>query len=193
METTMKRPPVSSIARRSCSFRTVTTGVILCTIVSISSTSEAQSIATGTRVRILSGDSLTAGHVVQSTPDSIVVGRDGGGHLALSWNDVDRTDYSAGTRGNAGRGALVGAGLMSLFAIGSVAFEGTDDDESAFRGDEWGAEILIIVLPLFAAVGAGVGAIVGSMIRTERWHMLPISVSSRDGKYSFGVSLAIRW
>jgi hypothetical protein len=158
---------------------------------------DAQSIATGTRVRIASGDSLTVGHVFQSTADSLVIGRDLGGRLAFSWNDIDRAEYSAGMKSNAGRGALMGAGLMSFLAISAIILDGVDDDSDdsswGSAGDwDYGPAIAIIVLPMFVALGAGAGALIGLMVRTERWNVVPISTSA-IGQNGLGVSLAIRW
>jgi hypothetical protein len=161
--------------------------------ISLAPTSGAQSVAPGTRVRVLSGDSIIVGHVFPSSPDSIAIGRDLGGRQAFSWSEVDRVDYSVGMKGNAGRGALIGAGVMSLLVIGGAVIESVsgESNDSAFQGDEWGAEVVILVLPFFAALGAGVGAIVGSVIQTERWVILPIA--SSDGHPGAGLSFSLRW
>jgi hypothetical protein len=156
----------------------------LCIGIGIPSTSQAQSITPGTRVRVVSGDSLTIGHVARSTADSVVIGRDLGGGLAFSWSDIDRVEYSGGTRGNAGRGALIGAGVMTFLSITSIIF---DED------DDFGVALAIIALPMTAAFGAGIGAIAGLAVRSERWNILPIGLSSGSGQYNVGVALAIRW
>ena len=62
--------------------------------------------------------------------------------------------------------------------------------------DDEKREIAIIVAGVFGIVGAGVGAIIGGIIRTDRWEKVPVDrirlgfAPQRDGGAVISASLA---
>jgi hypothetical protein len=116
------------------------------------------------RVHLFQPRSKVTGHVVRVTADTLVIipEEDAPHEIALSATNVRRLELSRGLRSRTGRGALLG------FLAGAV---GGYVGLAAFCGDSGciGAVALLAVIPAGALFGAGIGAGVGSQIRTERW------------------------
>jgi hypothetical protein len=105
--------------------------------------------------------------VVQVNADSLIIAPEENldQSLTLSAINIRRVDISIGRRPRTGRGALVG--LLAGAVGGSVALM------QVCSGDCVGA-VVLLALPIGGAlVGAGSGAVVGSLIKTERWR--PVS------------------
>jgi hypothetical protein len=102
------------------------------------------------------------GNVVRVSADSlVVVPEDAPNELVLSASNVRRVDVSLGRRARTGRGALVG--LLGGAVLGTVALAYFCSDSCI------GAVALAALPPGGALVGAGIGAVIGSLVRTERW------------------------
>ena len=147
----------------------------------------AQMLTSGTRVRVTSGSDRIVGTVDQSRPDSLRMGLKAGYHPTLAWSDVDRIEYSTGVRGRPGRGALIGAGVMTALTVGAIVFDDTEDN----GGEDIEGLLRVMTLPISAAVGAGLGALVGLAWRTERWAVLPFRHLSGTGSTT-GLTANIR-
>lgn len=142
-------------------------------------TAHAQKLTPGTRIRITAGDARTIGYLERSRPDSLLLALPDGGQAALSWAEVEHFEMSLGMRGRAGRGALIGAGLMTAFFV-SMA---------------WGydTEVLFPGLPVSTAFGAGLGALAGNGWRSERWHRIPAGTASVKTWFSPGLTVVARF
>lgn len=142
----------------------------------------AQTLTPGTRVRVTTETaSVVARRVVPSSPDSLRLALPTGDEVTLAWADVQRVEQSLGRRSHVGRGALIGAGAMTALLVGSIAL----DDE--LRDDEWARFFLILTVPPAAALGAGVGALIGLAWRTERWVDLPVRLAPARAGLGLGV------
>lgn len=126
------------------------------------------------------------GEVQSSTADSLIV-LESGAQRRFAWTDVDLVEHSLGTRGRPVQGALIGAGAASALTIGAVVL-GSDDD-----AEGWGDLLLLVALPVNAALGAGAGAIAGLFWRTERWSALPVGRVSAAPAADGGVRLTLRF
>jgi hypothetical protein len=124
----------------------------------------AEQLSAGTRVRVHTRvQGKVIGHLVRVTTDSIVFrsANEADAELALPAAAVNRLDLSTGRRSRKGRGALIGlvvgtvGGYLVLLRLCSDACIG--------------AWPLLGVPVAGALVGAGMGATIGSGVRTERW------------------------
>jgi hypothetical protein len=121
-------------------------------------------LAAGNRVRVqlFQPGSKVVGSVVRLTGDTLVIlPENAHDEMALSAANVSRLELSLGQRSRAGKGALVG--LLVGAVGGYVALQ------YLCSGGCAGAVVLYALIPGGGLVGAGMGAGVGALIRTERW------------------------
>ncbi|MEJ2547740.1 MAG: hypothetical protein P8125_07955 [Gemmatimonadota bacterium] len=84
---------------------------------------------------------------------------------ALELSEMAKLEVSRGMKGNAGTGALIGAGVGLLGSIVAGVLIDFEDDTYGV------ARLSLMVVPLG---GMALGAITGALIRTEKWQELPI-------------------
>jgi len=153
--------------------RTSAAGVLLALVCGLASTLAAQNphpLRVGDRVRLsvvpvagptaeASGPKRLVGSLMRLTADSAAVYDDERAEtVAVALDAVRGIEISHGRHGHGGRGALIG---LAAGLAGGVASESSGGD---YKGLAVGA------LGLGGAlVGTGVGALVGSLIRSERW------------------------
>lgn len=127
-----------------------------------------QSLQQGDRVRVTvlvrSYPSRLEGLVNRLTRDSLSVSDRSGQLQSWPWESVTLLERPVGRRGHAGTGALVG-GAVGL-AVGAFA-GATAHRESQFIEVDTGGAVLIAAV--VTGVGAGLGAIIGSTVRSDRW------------------------
>jgi len=100
--------------------------------------------------------------------ESLSLGGPGGPRGRLELSEMAKLEVSRGMKGNAGTGALIGAGVGLVGGIVGAVLSGYDDET-----DELGmARMSILVVSMFG--GAALGAATGALIRTEKWQELPI-------------------
>jgi hypothetical protein len=109
----------------------------------------------------------------------------GGDEVEIPISAVRQLEVSQGTRSYAGLGAAIGLGAGLTYATTLVIL-----GEGAMSGD-----LLYLGYWIAGGTGALVGAIVGSLVETERWEEVPveklrISIVS-NGRSGFAISLAI--
>ncbi len=118
----------------------------------------------GSRMRVRPADTAPAkwlvGDVRQQSGDSVVLRVEGQEQpLRLAWADVSAAEVSGGHRSHALTGALVGGGV----GLGLAALLSTDP------------EMVTDLMPTAAGfaiaflVPTGLGALIGTAVRTERW------------------------
>ncbi len=159
-----------------------------------SSSPVASVLTTGSRIRVLSTafPSRLQGAVVEVDDKQVTLNPDGGSPLKVPLQSVMRMEVSLGRRRNALKGMLIGA--LSFGALGLTApvdpndcGEGTDNLCSHGEG-----------LAAGALVGAGLGARIGALIKSERWGPIAIGtpasrIGRRGTRAHLGVALAIRF
>lgn len=166
------------------------------------------SVTTPELIRVLSGDPLSADRLdrdqfvgtLRGRRDDDVVIRVGSPEteLAVPVNSVRRVEVSLGSHGRAGRGALIGLGAGALGGVlaGLIVCAGDNCETSGYDGE---TGIVSMVLGLGGAVvGTGLGALTGSLIRSERWRTIQLQdlpygegLPTEDG-LRLGLALPIR-
>jgi hypothetical protein len=136
-------------------------------------------IPAGARVRVSSSvmpGGVIEGRVTSSTDDALglMLPSDdspfGGGQVVVPRGSLTSLQISMGKKGHALLGLLVGtASLAAIGAFAEVDPDDCGDDSTAFcsRAEAVGG---------MAFVGAGLGALVGAVIRTERWQNVSVEV-----------------
>lgn len=118
--------------------------------------------------------------------------------LRVALTQVTRLDVHRGTKGNAGKGALIGGsvlgaaglGLSILFVAGGCEFV----DSSGCDGS--GPAVIAIGTAITFGAGALLGAVTGAFIKSDRWEEVPVYqprvsfAPQRDGRFSLGLSVA---
>lgn len=121
--------------------------------------------------------------------------RPGGSSVAqlTRWSQIGDVEISRGKRGHAGTGALAGAiaaavpGALSGMAFAEITCECSHPNYAG--GALFGALI-------FAGPGALAGAIIGQLVRTERWEAVPVDrlrVTIIPEARRLGIGLALRF
>ncbi len=131
----------------------------------------------GSRVRVTTSAepaSELVGAVEAWGPASVTVREESAEPLAtqVPLSDVARLEMSRGSQGHAGTGAWIGGGIGLAAGVALAIFAaGADDDGLDNLG---GTSGVILGVGATTALGAGVGALIGSAVRTERWEEISI-------------------
>jgi hypothetical protein len=153
--------------------RVIVPAAVLLSSVSIAAL-DAQTVAVGSRVRatVEARSGKLTGTLVEWGQDTLYLAPDGSAELvtatAIPLSTLSRLETSRGMKSNAGKGALIGGGIglvigggMSLIAGSTVDTEVTSTDYLIFTG-------------LVTVGGAGIGALIGALIKSERWQEYPL-------------------
>jgi hypothetical protein len=138
-------------------------------------------VASGTRVRVSPpGAGRQSGTLIALTGDTLVLRRANGDTATWARAGVTRLDLSRGRRGHPWRGAAIGFAVAAAVGAvaGAAAHEPPDPESPSCRdrglcGASRGAEATEAAL-LLGTLGAVPGAVIGAMIRTERWQRTPL-------------------
>jgi hypothetical protein len=134
---------------------------------------QAEPLTRGARVRIVRVDDglrpgavLAVGTFVRLGTDTVVITPTPGRSdlQAIALGRSRSLQVSRGRRGHARRGALVGALAGAGFALLAPC-----DDTGTGIGHPGCATYRVLGLVVFGGGGAGLGALVGAAVRTERW------------------------
>ncbi len=151
-------------------------GLVVAPLVTVAA-QEAPAVKAGDRVRVVAPSvpgSPFVGTFVALTADSLVV-QDSKDTWRVSLASVNQVDLSQGRKSHAlfgaGIGLLVGGGVAAavLYTGGSTS----PCDQSANQDAMASAECIGLTA-LGGVAGAGLGAIVGGLIRTEGWQEIPL-------------------
>lgn len=152
--------------------RTFALTTLLCVTASIAH-AQPGSPAAGTTLRLtMRGQpSYVLGTVASTSPTTWTLTRPNGSDSAYALSDVALAETRV-THRRTLRGALIGGGVGLAGAVALIAFDDSDDacDGAAFPciqlPDEGFKAAVLIGGPL---VGAGAGALIGSLFKTTRW------------------------
>jgi len=140
----------------------------------------------GSRIRVTANSAPNAPQlgVLQAwQPESLVLDRPGLEPLTVPLPDVVKLEISRGKKGHWLTGTLVGtavgigAGLI-IASASSVTDESPNDPITGFAAavSEQGMDMSIVLVSTVA--GAGLGALAGSLIKTESWEEIPMPAGS---------------
>ena len=98
--------------------------------------------------------------------ESLSLAGSGGPPGRLELSELAKLEVSRGMKGNAGTGALIGAGVGLVGGIvAGILFSPENDD--------YGLVYMSIAMSTFVGATA-IGAVTGAFIKTEKWQELPI-------------------
>jgi hypothetical protein len=152
-------------------------------------------VVVGSTVRLEAGSlgRSIRGMVVDIDERSLVVAHQGR-PVRVRRDDIARLDVSTGRRGQARKGALVGA------AVGAGLFAGVPREEycSDYYDDGERCPGRAEMIGTGALGGALWGALIGHFVKTERWSPVTadrarIAVAPSRGKGGLGVTLSVAW
>ena len=123
----------------------------------------------GRRIRVHQQDNHTlVGNFASMDSASLALVTTAGDTVAVPRGDIAGLDLSQGSKSNAGKGAitglLIGGGLGVV--LGLAAASGAED---TFFFDYGAGTYAVGAGLFFGAVGAGIGALIGSGKRTDKW------------------------
>jgi hypothetical protein len=150
-------------------------------------------LAPGRRIRVHQPDKHTVvGNFVAIDSASLGLETTPGDTLQIARARITGVDLSVGTKSKTGQGALSGLmyGALGGVALGLLASAGQDPNELFYVSP--GAAAAGGAL-MFGAIGAGVGALIGSGKRTDRWEptVWPVRVIAPGGQAGNGVALGM--
>ena len=138
---------------------------------------EAQPFAPGERVRVtyLLGDRLTRldGRFEASSGETLSIAHAEAEPCALRWSAIRSLERYDGRRGYSGTGAMIG---LAIGRGAGVLAGTTAKRESQFFEVSAGGAVLIG--GLVTATGTGPGALVGALVRTDRWREVTLPEGS---------------
>ena len=126
----------------------------------------------GSRVRVKTltvPDVWRTGTVESWNRDTLELTAEGNWSRSIPLPELVSLEISRGSQRNTGKGALAGGIAGATFgAISSIAIALADP----FDGGGFGAYAVFTVGT--AAIGAGIGALIGSLVTSERWEEVPV-------------------
>lgn len=149
-----------------------TDAVAVVTIVVLASDAGAQELREGDRIRVttISGQPAQVTGVFRgSETESLTIHVDGSAQAMVPYGDISRLQRSRGFHNNAAKGALIGGAGGAAFGIATGILAASQGD--SFWDAETG-EVLLFTL-VTGATGAGLGALIGLAIKSEKWETVP--------------------
>lgn len=113
------------------------------------------------------------GHLTNLNTDSVVVRAPDGTRMAVPIASLQRFELSQGVHNYLRKGAWYGLAGGIAGGVGSALFLVCGERRCQNVGDSRAQYAFILGLG-GGLVGTGIGALVGSLIRTERWHEVPL-------------------
>ena len=107
------------------------------------------------------------GTVTQWRVDTLTGAAESGAPFSTPLSNVARLEVSAGTKGHARTGALIGGGIGAALGLVAVIAVATDDVPGEWFEPTTGETAVGAVL--LTATGAGLGALIGALNRSEDW------------------------
>ncbi len=148
-------------------------------------------LAEGDRVRVRASgaaDRAIVGRLLRADQGALAVTRDDGSVVDVPRSAIQALETLRGRRSQANKGAAIGAGAGAGVVLAQTAAEGGCDP------DRGGCAVNVAAGLVYAALGALVGAGIGSMVRTDRWvkvdpGRVKVSVAPTRRGVAFSVSL----
>ena len=153
---------------------------------------------TGEKVRVttLKSESRERGVVVQTDAEFLTVSIGSGmAPVRIALASIERLEVARGRRTAAKEGALWG-GVVAA-ALGALAVAGIGEalcENATSCGAS--AEGYLVGIGIFGAAGAGLGALAGLAIKTDRWERVPLDrlrVGIRPVADGAGVQVSLGW
>lgn len=181
---------------RRLSIGTVCSTALLLAVASALSASDTTFVHQGSRVNVYpatQGTNPVIGTVVDVALDTMIVLSEGEEVLTYHSSDLSKIEVSEGEKKKTFLGLWAGAGVGLATGLIMCGADEANCETWSGTGDATAA-----VLLLTTVLGGGVGALVGSFIKTERWEEAafpappPIALSvGKDGSVRLALSLRL--
>lgn len=152
-----------------------TAALALGATVLFASSAWSQELDPGERIRVKTISAVpgqVVGVVEAREADFLEVLSEQGIMTRIAWDDVSRLQVSRGYKSNAGKGALIGLGVGGATGL-ILALATCAPDEIDCQGLEGSFGVAGAIS--FGAFGAGLGALIGLVAKSERWVDVPPS------------------
>ena len=153
---------------------------------------------TGERVRLMTvgAETRQKGVVVQSDAEFLIVSLGSGQPpVRIPLASIERLEIARGRRTAAKEGALWGGVLGTV--LGGLAVFGLSQAMCDYGSDCGGSmEAFLAGAGIFGAAGAGVGALAGLAVKTDRWERVPVDrvrVGIRPVAHGAGMQVSLGW
>ena len=167
----------------------VVTGLLALSPAWLAAQTEVSPVLVDSRVRVTTHSApglATAGTLESWDGESLELSGSGFAPQTIPLSDLAKLEISRGKKGHWLAGTLIGAGLG--IGVGLVAASGNEAEPSdpsnlfepfAAELGETTEDAGIVLLSTLA--GAGLGALVGALIKTEKWEEVPIPTAAPQG------------
>lgn len=193
---------------KSATYYLKTTGLYLVSILLFISVVQSAALAQmsnltkGDLVRIyapgIQGKSIIGTVYEVSTSAMLVSAEDSS--FTIPFASINKLDISKGKKRNAGKGALIGAGLVGLTGgiIGAASYkECNEEGFLACIGYVDKTSLTVVGVLLGTLTGSAVGAIIGSTVESHKWDRIPLKLSAvvapnHDQALSLNPTISVR-
>ncbi|PKD45172.1 hypothetical protein [Rhodohalobacter barkolensis] len=161
-------------------------GLLFAHLIQSTAWAQVNNINVGDRVRISAPAAQTKtlyrktlfGTVNNITPEEIYL-LSNNEYFIIPFNSIRRIHVSTGKKRNTGKGALIGLSSGALLGgmISLVTYEECDDSEPFGCWLDFSkGESFVLGAAALGLSGLVLGTVLGAIIKTDRWHRLPIEV-----------------
>jgi hypothetical protein len=167
----------------------VVTGLLALSPNWLAAQTEVSPVLLDSRVRVTTHSApglATAGTLESWNGHSLELSGSGFAPQTIPLSDLAKLEISRGKKGHWLAGTLIGTGLGIGAGLLAASANNVDDPASndPFSGfaasvSEQGVDMSIVFVSTLA--GAGLGALVGSLIKTEKWEEVPIPTTAPRG------------
>jgi hypothetical protein len=167
----------------------VVTGLLTLSPAWLAAQTEVSPVLLDSRVRVTTHSApglATAGTLESWDGESFELVGSGFAPQTIPLSDLAKLEISRGKKGHWLAGTLIGAGLGIGVGLLVAAGDNVDDPASndpfigfAHSISEQGMDMSIVLVSTLA--GAGLGALVGALIKTEKWEEVPIPKAVPQG------------
>jgi hypothetical protein len=147
----------------------------------------------GARVRVHQGSESLTGLLVSLDSAGLVIATDKSDTVTAPRTSITAVEVSTGTKSRAGKGALIGLGVGAAAGVivGLAASSSDNGDFLDYGAGTWAAAMGLTG----AAIGAGLGALIGSGQQSDKWQpaVLPAigvrAYGSGDNRVAIGLRI----
>ena len=141
---------------------------------SFTSLTAQDTLTAGDKVRVTTEQERIIGYWVALSENGLTLNtEERDSSLVLPLASLTKLEVSRGQKSGAGKGALIGAGTGAAAGV-VTAYVGCAVESSNFNCGNYTVLTILAFGAAGALVGAGIGALIGSQIKVDRWQDVPL-------------------